>query len=418
MSNQNERSRILLVCLGSEKEKDELQKVTARVLFKIFRPFGQLNKIILFSRSPFVKAFVEYCGIEDADSARQIIHDTPIDNYGTARIFASKLSSLSCTNKFIDVLEISKEDDLKIYDEHSTHHSSHNNLWSRPPMSLGHPLSEENFPITPVFGRMSQFDFYDDQETINKIPQINTEKPNKKENFYFDVNRKTSFNTTATENSKIQKDKDPSALSTVLLVSNVDSNFLNSRELYNLFSCFGNLSKVLYMKNLRKVLLEYERIESAQNCLIYMHNRPIGKCKLKANFSKFQTINLKKNNKSSLSQQYNDVTKGTNETHRFQNDGLVRITPPSATLIFSCKKQDYILPSDIYLLAEQFYKPLKIRLLKAEENLDNTCEKETRLKVELEFNGIKEAAFVLAKCHNTILKSEKLDVSFSAMNII
>lgn len=46
--------------------------------------------------------------------------------------------------------------------------------------------------------------------------------------------------------------------SKVVLVSNMDNIFQSAREVFNLFSCFGNIKKVLLMKNLNKALVEYE----------------------------------------------------------------------------------------------------------------------------------------------------------------
>ena len=414
MINQAERSKILLVCLGSEKEKEQLQKVSARTLFKVFRPFGHLNKVLLFSRSPFVKAFVEFRELDDADTARALVHSTPVDDFGLARLFPSKLDSLNCTNKFIDVLEVSPADDLKIFNDLATAHST-----SSPAQPQGSgrrlPLFEETPPTTPAYTKTTQFDFNDEPSTAHKTVQVQSAKVLRREEPGSGLARKTSFATgLSAPQAKGGEEAEAAALSPVLLFSNVDAGFASSRELFSLFSCFGNLNKVLYMKNLRKVLLEYERVEFAQNCLIYMHNRPVGKSKLKANFSKFQSINLKKNNKSAASQQFNDLTRGTKETNRFAAEGLVRVTPPSATLLFACRQQDYISPADLAALAEPFYKPLRVRLAAPEEAdlLDGRPVGPALLRVELDFANIKDAAFVLAKCHNTILKSEKLSVSF------
>ena len=433
IESQIDKSTILLICLGREKEKEELESMTARTLLRIFRPFGQLKKIVLFSRSPFVKAFLEFTHIEDAEMAREIVHDSQIDGFGVARIFPSKLEELKFSNKFIDYLKIPKAREAKVKNDASTHHSSKNDLASKTQQSLYNLPSVDNFPVTPAYVKTSQFDFETPQETAVKGVQMHSAKLDKKKGQASELNRKVSFNLTATEQKRDFSDDDLAISTTktapatqthdedsvppsrVLLVSNVDANFKSSFELFNLFSCFGNLAKVLYMKNLRKVLLEYETVESAQSCLMYMHNRAIGKSKLKANFSKFHKINLKKNNKSALSQQFNDVTIGTKEANRFSSEAMNRITPPSSTLLFSCKGQDGVSPSDLYLLAAVVSKPLKMRVIKFDEELDEGSAKNSgSLRVQLDFSNIKEAAFVLAKCHGSMAKSERVTVSFSA----
>ncbi len=91
------------------------------------------------------------------------------------------------------------------------------------------------------------------------------------------------------------------------MVSNLNNIFDSAKEVHNLFSCFGNVVKVLLMKNLQKALVEFRDCISSRASADNLNSFRISSTVLKVNYSKYKTIDLKKNNKSENSKYYNEV---------------------------------------------------------------------------------------------------------------
>lgn len=86
--------------------------------------------------------------------------------------------------------------------------------------------------------------------------------------------------------------------SKVILISNLDDIFKSAKEVFNLFSCFGNIRKILLMRNLNKAMVEYYDTDSSLLCAVNVNNLKILSTELRINYSKYTTINLDKNNKN------------------------------------------------------------------------------------------------------------------------
>ena len=419
---QQDKSSILLLCLGTESEKASLKEVTAHSLYQIFRPFGALNKIILFSRNPFVKAFVEFSSTNSSEIARRTIHESNINDLGRARIYFSPREELSFSNKYLDCLDCTRDRNPKFHEDFSTTHcSASKQLVPKITLSEMPHSSGTSAPMTPT-RRPERFNF-----NTAHLPRASTnlsiQNSDKLSAYDFASERKVDLShselSSRTDRSRSRNPADPSR---VVLVSNIDEVFANSLEVFNLFSCFGNIAKVLFMKNLRKALLEFTTVEFAENCMTYMNNRPIGKSKVKVNFSKYQKIDLKKNNKSENSQQFNDVTIVSPEMERYSVEGVHPIVPPSDTLLVSCEKKEDISTVDIYLQLQQFGEPVKTSVVNEDSEQDKENEEASATasvcKVQIQFGSIHEAMLVLSKSHNSSLKGARLSVSFSPSKII
>lgn len=105
--------------------------------------------------------------------------------------------------------------------------------------------------------------------------------------------------------------------SKVVLASNLNNIFENAKEVFNIFSCFGNIKKILLMKNLNKVLVEYYDSESSLICAVNVNNLKLKDTELRINYSKYPTIDLEKNNKNSNSVNFNEIFIPGNGDHRY-----------------------------------------------------------------------------------------------------
>lgn len=91
------------------------------------------------------------------------------------------------------------------------------------------------------------------------------------------------------------------------MVSNIGDFFINAVELFNLFSCFGNISKVLFMTNLRKALIEYLSASATGKCVSTFMKHSFQKIGLKVSYSKYQTIDINQSANQHNSAMYNDI---------------------------------------------------------------------------------------------------------------
>lgn len=80
--------------------------------------------------------------------------------------------------------------------------------------------------------------------------------------FCENLNKKSSFHTHSNFSLKKKKDFFFSNMkpSKVLLISNLCDIFISAKEIFNLFSCFGHIAKILLMKNLQKTMIEFKTI--------------------------------------------------------------------------------------------------------------------------------------------------------------
>ena len=76
----------------------------------------------------------------------------------------------------------------------------------------------------------------------------------------------------------------------VLLVSNLDSFWMDPKCLISLFSCFGNLSRMLLMKKTNKALIEYFNKADMHNAVLSIKDEYFSEVKIKVNFSKYKKL--------------------------------------------------------------------------------------------------------------------------------
>lgn len=73
--NTKDLSRILLFCFGLNSKNKEIKKLNAQRLYQIFKYFGKVNTIIIFSKSSILKGFIEYESNLNSFNAKNFLHD-------------------------------------------------------------------------------------------------------------------------------------------------------------------------------------------------------------------------------------------------------------------------------------------------------------------------------------------------------
>lgn len=71
------------------------------------------------------------------------------------------------------------------------------------------------------------------------------------------------------------------------------------------------------MKNLQKAMVEFESREGAYACAINLNCLQLKNTELRVNYSKYQEIDLKKNNKNFRAKNYNEIFIPKVLQHRF-----------------------------------------------------------------------------------------------------
>lgn len=343
MANSSQDSTILLACFGQELGRVQGCESGVLDLQRVFAPFGSLRKIIIFSRKFVLKAFVEFGRIEDARRAREALNERMVFGLGCARVYFSALQQLANSNRYLESWDC-KEGVIDA------------------DLSLGK----------------------DERLTCASSADSGSSAA-------CDLNL-----------SWASDSAEPQTFSPVVLVSNVDGVFSSARELLNLFSCFGYVVKLLFMRNLRKALVEYRLPVQAERAVSAINSAAFTGLRIKANFSKYRSIDLRKNNKSGNSQQFNEVIVLSPSQNRCAEAEVPR-EGVTRSVTVSCSRRPGLQHVDLYLLVQDAVLPLNVKFVAGDE---------ATLQLRFEFAETEEAALAVAKLHGSFLKDSLISISF------
>jgi hypothetical protein len=399
-------SSILLLCMGSNQKESLISNVKIVDLVEIFDPFGSLKKIMIFSKSKLVKAFVEFGNIEVAKLAKETLSGTHVNNFGMLNLFFSDLKEISCKNNFLDFWDgennICKEG-LTI--------STREEL---PKKSLC-SLTDIKFTLN-----------FDQSDNFNDIPKnsLNLSCPLENiENQIIKDHNKKSFRRCSLDKKPrhfvFSPDENPSLTgqsnviemsgltSKVILASNLENYFMSAHEVFNLFSCFGDICKILLMKNLHKALVEFTAIDGALKCFENINKRPADSFPVRVSYSKYKKIDLKKSQKNEFSQKFNEVLLVAHSTHRFAS-GKSKFCPPSQSIIISMSKHKEEDSLEKCLLAKEALLQLGVNTLK--EKIDYSDQKFIIITCRL--RNLAQGMLAITRLHRSLIKSSEISVSF------
>lgn len=112
--------------------------------------------------------------------------------------------------------------------------------------------------------------------------------------------------------------------------------------LYNIFSTFGNIERMIFFKDKSSVLIEYQKIEQASIAKDYMNDIRFQGNQIKIFYSNYEEIYLK-DPKLHDQQQSNDANEqyfiGNYYTHRFKKEKNNMVNPITDTLHISNLKK-------------------------------------------------------------------------------
>jgi hypothetical protein len=107
---QQSAPSILLFCLYPASPSSPLPSLSCDDLFLIFSVFSPLKKILIFSKAPVFKAFIEFASPDGSLTCLKELHNKNLDNFGKVKLFSSKLHDLQVGVNFLDFKDFSGVD--------------------------------------------------------------------------------------------------------------------------------------------------------------------------------------------------------------------------------------------------------------------------------------------------------------------
>ena len=406
MHNTSERSTILLVIIGIDGQPEQLVSLGLPLLEELFEHFGVLRKILIFQKEVVVKAFLEFSTPEESSEARSFFHDCQLNACGKTKVFFSALQKLEFSGRVVESKDFrtpNKTSALRAPKPKRQTVVSESNSGKKAPIVLRR--QERVLAVLPKRTLAENIDFNNkpDKENIanqavSTLPKITAIVASKA------VEPKSLLVT--------QTEWEAPTDSKVVLISNLDDFFTSVDQIFNVFSCFGNIAKILFMKNLKKALVEYKKRVSGEAAVSGLNNCPFGKTKIKVAFSKFQKIDLKRNNKSENSQNFNEVMIVSGSMNRFKNNAAEDIQPTD-TLVGRVARTDQLPLSNVFLAVQLFARPLRTKTV--EETMEEG--ESEQHEVLFRFANVQEAMKVLAQAHNSQINGQLLSLNFTARRI-
>jgi hypothetical protein len=407
LDNSDKKSKILLLCLGIGLPRPVISDIRIQDLVNLFEHFGFLKKIMIFSKSAFVKAFVEFDSQEVAELVKETLHESVINNLGLTKVYYSGLKEVKCSNNFLDFWEGAKHICKEGLTNSTKEITRRGSMISQKDYDLLLNLnwSNDSSPALTTDTKMSscplktEENFEDTFAGKTLLKRYSLELSPRHFRFGSEAN-------VSLENlSKVPTTQ--VATSKVILASNLNNYFESSEEILNLFGCFGNVNKILLMKNLQKALIEFSSLESAGQCVENLGKRQNDNLMMRLAFSNYQRIDLKKSQKSETSQKFNDILLVSNTKNRF-NSLDAKFCPPSSSILVSVKKQDDLNFTDSCLLVKECLRNLCIQT--TTERLDYSDEKLIRVVFKLQ--SVSQSILAITKLNGSIANKSPIEVNF------
>jgi len=118
----------------------------------------------------------------------------------------------------------------------------------------------------------------------------------------------------------------------VLYIRGLENKEVKIQMLYNIFSNFGNILKIIFIRSKAAALIEFESSDYSTISKDYLNNIVFMGKPLRIYYSNYTMINLRKNFKDNGS---DDIFIGSLKTFRFKKNKNISINPPSSTLHIS-----------------------------------------------------------------------------------
>lgn len=401
-------SSIALCCL---KPFDSGKYVSEQTFKEVFDKYGPLESVLIFKRSPIIKAFVGFLNENSLNSALAEMNAINL-NIGRISLFRSSKNRLH-TGKSHNL-----PNSTNLNNEPSKNHNlltvvktseiqtcSNNPLWDLSPTDKS---STDN---------NSQHNFGSPQSSFNF--ENSTDKPTNASNL--------NYHSALFENPRSRNVSDVSAELTniapelryltcqgsdqgsrrVLHIFNMRTQFAKSHVLTNLFCCFGNVVKMIVNTSAQTTLVEFETSEQASLALRFLDGQTFLGRELKITIVKGENLDLTNFDKKHQTFLYAVV--GEYRDYRYKSILKIKFNPPSKLLHFTSISEN-VSAQVLFDVVTTIQEPIKIVKL----GKKGVCSSDMFL---VEFDDCFKATEVLSVLHNKIIDQKSIKVSFSQTKI-
>jgi len=194
--------------------------------------------------------------------------------------------------------------------------------------------------------------------------------------------------------------------SAVLYVKGLEDENIKVQMLYNIFSNFGNIKKIIFIRRQAAALIEYETVEYATKAKDYLNNIVFMGKPLRIYYSFHPIINLK--NKKSGKDSSEEIFLGAPKTFRFKKTKLLSMNPPSSTLHVSNLPKE-ICSEEIMRNAFAPFGRIEAIQFKFMDNNRNMC--------LIRMASMEESLNAMAHLHDLDLGGRPMQISFTKSKI-
>ncbi|KAL4510793.1 hypothetical protein ABPG72_004947 [Tetrahymena utriculariae] len=184
--------------------------------------------------------------------------------------------------------------------------------------------------------------------------------------------------------------------SLVIYVNHLMSKDITVTHLYNVFSNFGDIVKIIMKRNKCTAFIEYTMQENATKAKEYMDKKTFFDNEIRVFYSHFETLQ-KQDDK------FQEQFIGSEQTNRFQKDSKMTLNPPSLVLHISSLKQEICDHEKMHELFRPYGKIEAIHIEKVPP----------RYMSHIKFSSLKESLMAIAHMHNKEIKGRKMLISFT-----
>lgn len=395
-------TKILLCCLNPTVDPQAVDELT---IYDIFKKYGTVKNVKIFSRDVLIKAFIE---ISD-DSVENCIENTHLQIFqiGKLKVYVSHKNNVTFDRDLKTI--ISESAHLKTstsqLNSYFMQNSEARSQSYKMAMKSGknNTIKKTTFKLSNISQSEEDLDqifddgMFIDYKNIKSVTEINSKIP--------DLVRYYPVSLEAIQHAKSSHLAQNNS-SKVLVVNRVNTIDVNCLMLMNLFGCFGNIKKILLNLKSAFALVEMETDEQGRMAIKHLNNVIFFGSNLKVKTSKYNTVSSK-----SLEKEKNpDVQflRGHYKYFRYKEDLQIKVNKPSNIVhvtFLSGNFTSYLL----YKLVSQINEPAKIVKMNK-----NSIVSEMYL---VEFETVNQAIEVLSVLHNKKIDGKLLKISFSHTDI-
>ncbi|KAL4480330.1 hypothetical protein ABPG74_020846 [Tetrahymena malaccensis] len=189
--------------------------------------------------------------------------------------------------------------------------------------------------------------------------------------------------------------------SKVIYANRFDPSKTSMHQIFNLFSAFGNIVKMIFMKAKSAALIEYQTVDFACQAKDLLGDTVFNGNIIKIFYSRYENIFFKEAEEKPEDEEYFESNEKLN---RFKSDAQAVINAPIDTLHISNIRINDCNYETIKKIAEPFGQIKKIKFM-LEKNNKNMC--------LVKFDSASIAMWVLANVHNKMISDRPIKISFS-----